>query len=199
MTKQATTKIERAAAAALAVLAASLLLVAPAKPAEAVFPGKNAKIAFSAFDGNDQEIFTINPNGTGLEQLTDNEADDDPSYSPDSERILFESDRDGFDDIFSMEADGSKQKNLTKTPDEFENDPNWSPDGTKQKNLTKTPNEGEFAPVFSPDGKEIAFEKNPPDTIIDDIFKMKADGSEVKNVTESPDEDDAEPDWGTRK
>ncbi|MGH3089049.1 MAG: TolB family protein, partial [Rubrobacteraceae bacterium] len=97
--------ITLALATALAV-AASLL----AMPTQAAFPGKDGKIAFAMDDGNDDEIFTMNPDGTGLKQLTDNDAsDDDPSFSPDGRRIVFESNRDdpNEDDIFVMKADGS--------------------------------------------------------------------------------------------
>ncbi len=66
-----------------AALAASLLvLVAGTKPAEAAFPGSNGKIVFASDrsivagdpSSSDSEIFTMNPDGTGLTQLTINTA-----------------------------------------------------------------------------------------------------------------------------
>src|SRR5215210_226152 len=85
-------------------LAAGVLMLAAAvtaKPAEAAFPGANGKIAFTsdrvtlANPTGDREIFTMNPNGTGVTQLTDNtEPDYSPAFSADGTRIAFVSQRD---------------------------------------------------------------------------------------------------------
>ncbi|HSK82077.1 MAG TPA: hypothetical protein VK902_01550, partial [Rubrobacter sp.] len=84
-----TVRINDLRAALLAVAAAGLLaavglfvVVLYAQPAEANFPGKPGKIAYAGYDGQDYEIYTINPNGGGKKQLTDNSLDDrEPSYS----------------------------------------------------------------------------------------------------------------------
>ena len=58
-----------------------MLVVVEARPAEATFPGKPAKIAYSGYDGNDLEIYTINPGGGGRFNVTDNSTDDtEPSW-----------------------------------------------------------------------------------------------------------------------
>jgi hypothetical protein len=83
-------------AALLAVAAAGLLaavglcvVVLYAQPAEANYPGKPAKIAFSGYDGQDYEIYTINANGGGKKQLTDNSLGDFyPSYSPSGKSVF---------------------------------------------------------------------------------------------------------------
>jgi hypothetical protein len=49
------------AAAVLMACAAALLTVS--EKAEATFPGKNGRIAYSAYEGNDYEIYTINSRG----------------------------------------------------------------------------------------------------------------------------------------
>jgi hypothetical protein len=50
----------KAALAAAVVLAASTLMLAPAKPAQAAFPGENGRIAFTSNqEGNNFEIYTI--------------------------------------------------------------------------------------------------------------------------------------------
>ena len=73
-------------AALLAVAAAGLLaavglfvVVLYAQPAEANFPGKPGKIAYAGFDGQDYEIYTINPGGGGKFNVTDNGTGD---YNP---------------------------------------------------------------------------------------------------------------------
>jgi Tol biopolymer transport system component len=57
------------------VVALLAMLVLPAS-AHAAFPGHNGKIAFSSNADGDDEIYTINPDGTGLAQLTHNTVPD---------------------------------------------------------------------------------------------------------------------------
>jgi len=129
-------------------------------------------------------------------------------------KIAFTSDRDGNDEIYVMNADGSEQKNLTNNR-ALDCSPSWSPtgkkiafcskrngnaeiyvmnaDGSEQKNLTNNLSDDEF-PSWSPDGKKIAFakkgflRKNP------EIYVMNADGSEQKRLTNNPGFD-GHPSW----
>ena len=60
------------------------------------------------------DVYVINTDGTGLTNLTNNDADDVfPSWSPDGAKIAFTSDRDGNDEIYRMTSDGSFQTDLT--------------------------------------------------------------------------------------
>ena len=70
-----------AVAAAGLLAAVGLVVVLYAQPAEANFPGKPGKIAFAGLDApnGDYEIYTINANGGGKKQLTDNSLSD---YDP---------------------------------------------------------------------------------------------------------------------
>ena len=211
-----------------AAVAASFLLLASVKPAEAAFPGKNGKIAFSSdmTEGEgvdnpegDYEIFTINPDGTGLKQLTSNDADDfGPDYSADGKWITFTSTRDGDEEIYVMKADGSDQENLSNTPGANDSFPVWSPDGKRiaftsdrdgnfevykmradgsdQKDLSNTPDANELLPDWSPDGNRISFASDRDSApFVFDIFKMKADGSGKKNLTSTPDVNDLFSAW----
>jgi len=56
-----------------------LIVLALGEPAGAAFPGKNGKIAYVGHDGQDYEIYTINPTGGTPVNVTDNNTDD---YQP---------------------------------------------------------------------------------------------------------------------
>jgi len=57
----------------------------------------------------------MNSDGTGVTQLTKNDfvEDDDPVWSPDGKHIAFHSTRDGDEEIFVMNPDGTNQTQLT--------------------------------------------------------------------------------------
>jgi Tol biopolymer transport system component len=179
----------------------------------AAFPGQNGKIAFHSFRGGNLAIFTVNPDGSGLAQVTSGLANDSlPSWSPDGSKIVFRSDRDGNFEIYSMNADGSGQTRLTSNPsaDEF---PAWSPDGTRivfdsdrdgnleiysmnadgsgQTRLTSSP-ATDIAPAWSPDGTKIAFDSDRGGNR--DVYTMNSDGSNVVQLTSSA-TTDSDPNW----
>ena len=87
------------------------------------------KLAFvSRRDGN-SEIYVINADGSGQENLTQHPArDSHPSWSRDGRKLAFVSRRDGNSEIYVMNADGSGLRNVTRTPSN-DLDPAWSPDG----------------------------------------------------------------------
>jgi TolB protein len=61
------------------------------------------------------DIFLINPDGTGLVQLTSNSRNnEEPSWSADGRHILFTSTRNSHRHLYIMKADGSNQRQLTK-------------------------------------------------------------------------------------
>jgi hypothetical protein len=152
------------------------------------------KIAFVSFRDGNQEIYVMNPDGSGETRLTNNAASDlYPAWSRDGSKIAFSSARDGNDNIFVMNSDGTEQTRLTRR---FEFHPTWSPDGSKiafaslqqnnwniyvmntdgsgQIRLTDPPASDEN-PEWSPDGSKIAFESNREGN--PGIYAINPDGS----------------------
>ena len=137
----------RVVAIAAAIVAGAALLVTPAlglgdrllslirstpTPLDVQTPAwspDGRKLAFvSRRDGN-SEIYVINADGSGQENLTQHPArDSHPSWSRDGRKLAFVSRRDGNSEIYVMNADGSGLRNVTRAPS---NDlrPAWSPDG----------------------------------------------------------------------
>jgi uncharacterized repeat protein (TIGR01451 family) len=182
-------------------------------PAHATFPGENGKIAFSSKrdDPNpsgcgsscNYEIYTINPDGTGLTRLTvDPGFDGFPSWSADGQKIAFSCST----GICVMNADGTGR---VAVPSCVCRQPTWSPDGTKLAvvdgsylatinvdgtNRTDIVGMGVFdsGPTWSPDGSRIAFEE------FNRLRTVKPDGTDVQTVGSDI---EIEPDWspdGTR-
>jgi Tol biopolymer transport system component len=206
-------------AMATAVLAASLIATAGAKPAEAAFAGPNGRIAFESFRNGPAEVYTMKADGSDERRLTFG-GGTDPAVSPDGEKILFE--RSG--DIFVINADGTGQTNLTDSSSS-EGDPSWSaasdkivftktvsasggngpateiflmnPDGFGQARLTNTQLPGTFvqnsSPVFSPIGEnKIAFASNRSGD--SDVYVINTDASGMTPIAFSGSEE-AHPSW----
>jgi dipeptidyl aminopeptidase/acylaminoacyl peptidase len=193
-----------------------LVLWALVAPAHGSFPGLNGKIALESDNG---EIVTVNANGTGRTNLTQNAADDGfPAWSPDGDRIAFSSDRDGNSEIYVMNGDGSGVTRITNNPAQ-DFIPAWSPDGsriafvsfrdgnaeiyatdadgTNPARLTNDP-AYDSDPDWSPDGQKIAFDRTSNGDI--EIYVMNADGSGQTNLSRNP-QVDGSPSWspdGTR-
>ena len=111
----------------------------------AVWKPGGAKLAFDSTradpDPNDSntinDIFKMNPDGTGVVKLTDSKAfNADAGWSPDGRRIAFESDRAnllGRNEIHVMDANGSNVRRVTTLPADamFDLAPRFSPDGRR--------------------------------------------------------------------
>ena len=121
-------------------------------------------------------------------------------------RIAFVSDRDGNQEIYVMNADGSGVTNLTNNPSD-DYSPTWSPDGRRiaflserdgnpeiyvvnadgsgTTNLTNNPSD-DYSPTWSPDGRRIAFLSRRRDCTeggsVDEIYVVNADGSNVTRL-----------------
>ena len=78
------------------------------------------------------QIYVMRADGSGgLQRLMHNPHNDaNPAWSPDGERILFQSDRDGNEEIYVVSTDGTGPVNLTNERGD-DTSPTWSPDGRR--------------------------------------------------------------------
>jgi len=126
-------------ARALAALAGLCAAAAMTTPAQAdVF---NGRIAFTSFRASTAtpptgDVFTMNADGSGLRQLTENPADDAQSdWAPDGRDIAYRirkpDSRTGFE-VARMPGSGEDHLRLTVTPTgEASSQPSWFPDASR--------------------------------------------------------------------
>jgi TolB protein len=133
-------------------------------------------LAFDSDRSGNTDIYKIRIDGTGLQQLTRNPADEfKPVWSPDGRQIAFHSMRSGSRDTYVVSADGSGERLIAGGP-AHEYAGGWSPDGsqlaiysdrTGRSEIYVVPaiggdarrltSEGGARPVWSRDGKFIAY------------------------------------------
>lgn len=89
-----------------------------------------ARIAFESFRDGNAEIYVVNADGSGLQNLSNSPDtwDGTPAWSPNGETIAFASHREDNTDIYIMNADGSDVRRITEWGME-DACPDWSPDG----------------------------------------------------------------------
>ncbi len=161
-------------------LSALVALAGPAQQAEAAFTEKvvfaSNRTTGTGVDNptGDFEIFRMNPDGTGVRQLTTNTVFDfGPTLSPDKTKVAYHtynkqtSNPEGDNEIYIMNAsDGKEKKNLTNNGSGVY----------------------DYLPVFSPGGKKIAYSSsgkqasNPEGDF--EVYTMRAvDGANKKNLS----------------
>ena len=160
------------------------------QPAEDWYPSwspDGKRIAFMSLrDGHiidfapTYEIYVMDADGGNPQNITNDRNDDRyPSWSPDSERIVFVSQRPGHFkskflityEIYVMDADGGNQQRLTEN------------------------RQNDFYPSWSPDGERIAFEADRKgDFENPEIYVMDADGKNQQRLTENR-RSDLRPAW----
>ena len=94
----------------------------------------------------DYEIFSMNPDGSGVKQLTFNSVNDyEPTLSADGAKVAYQS-----EGIQSSNQEGDAEVYVMNASD-----------GTGKRNLS---NNGlgveDYAPVFSPDGTKVAYQSH---------------------------------------
>jgi Tol biopolymer transport system component len=145
-----------------------------AVPNKLVFTSNRATGAGVDNPTGDYEIFSMNPDGSGVKQLTFNSVNDyEPILSADGAKVAFQSEgiqssnQEGDAEVYVMNAsDGSSKQNLSNNGLGVE----------------------DYAPVFSPDGKKIAYQSwgvqtsNPEGDV--EIYRINAlDGSGKQNLS----------------
>lgn len=162
-------------------------------------------------------IWVMARDGTGALQLTQRTGGGwDPVWSPDSTRIQFAGEVNGFPQLFVMNADGSQLNQVTRLSGlRGRND--WSVNGllatylggswdrdiyvfdTQGENVVQLTDGGNnLAPSFSPDGQWLTFmsyRDNPRQDLGCEIYVMRVDGTDARRLT-SNDICDWQPRWG---
>ena len=171
------------------------LTQSPQRDGDPAWSPDGRRLAFVRVRYGFGDIYLVNVDGSGLRRLVraisprvrmpggpTGGFSANPAWSPDGRRIAFVSNRDGSDDIFVVNADGSGLRNLTRSRG---ND--WSP-------------------VWSPDGRVIAFEGHrarPSELeravckghcMREEIYAVNADGSGLRRLTRNWGDDGA-PVW----
>jgi TolB protein len=164
----------------------------------ACVPQLSNQIVFDTDRDGNAEIYVMNPDGSGLQRLTNHPGRDaEPYVSFDGTKIAFASDRDGNDEIYVMNVDGTGLVRLTTSAGR-DGEPAWSRDGTKIAFASERDGDSEIyvmnadgsgqvrltsvagrdgLPTWSPDGAQIAFTSERDGNL--EIYVMNADGTGV--------------------
>jgi Tol biopolymer transport system component len=208
--EELTRRFTRPAAGGLALgalLGLLMVLAAPASRAPASFEGKNGKLAIQSDRGTEgTQIFTMNPGGGDIQQLTHSSTYVTvPTFSKSGTRIVFTKvvgeDPNQAGDIFVMRSDGSHQRNLTQSP-AYDYSPSFSPngkqilfesdrtgkdqlylinaDGSHQRRILNDPHDNDD-PVFFPSGEKIAFTRYANHS--SEIYTVRVDGTHLRRLT----------------
>jgi Tol biopolymer transport system component len=178
-------------------------------------------ILFQGGTDHGPQIFSVNPNGSGLKQLTSltgDQAASDPAWMPDGSGFAFSVGSEDRSDVFTARPDGSAAAKLTIDASTYHADAAYSPDGAQlafdedaeggegifvanrdgsgAHRLTtsfKSQDAYDTEAQWSPDGTRIAFTRV-KDQRQAAIFTIRTDGTDLRQLTPYK-LDAASPDW----
>ena len=164
------------------------------RPATAVTPGKNGRIAAMRDDGAGYHIVTMTAKGKQVRWVTNGAWDFWPRWSPDGTTILFRRDW----DLWAVSAAGGSPTNLTRSA-VYEYGAAWSPDGTRiayvrdddvwtmladgsdQRRLLRPGVGAWFFVDWSPDGRHLALDATSGSTV--QVWTVDAAGRSLAQRT----------------
>lgn len=150
------------------------------------------------------DIFVMNLESLEMNNLTNSHSFDfSPVWSPDGSKIAFVSGRNGYTELFIMNADGTDQNSIStisQLPDEIAKCKSIY--GPNAQNSSEEESEyylelpygcmlDDF-PAWSPDGTKFAFVSARDGNL--EIYIMNVDETELKNISNNP-ADDIDPSW----
>ena len=183
------------------------VLVGASVPAHATFSNKNGRIVYISDRSGNWQLYTVNPDGSDLFQVTNLPPSDDdgwfPSISPDGQHIVFNYNAGTGPDLYLVNSDGSGLRQLTNDQSSFW--ARWSPDGKRlvfttfanlptavistmaadgsgPRKLLTTPNWESVGGFYTPDGKQIVFGSQ-IGGFVSAVWIMNADGSNQRRIT----------------
>ena len=167
-------------------------------------PGSAESVIFAGRNGTRYHIYSMNPDGSNVRQLTtDSTSDDFPDFAPDNRKFVFIRYLSASQsELFTANADGTKQAQLT-TMGTYVMQPRYSPDGSKIAFVAYSSDNGRFdiytinadgsglkrltyedsqdqSPAWSPDGQQIAFDSDRGSPGLPFVYLMNADGLNVR-------------------
>ncbi|MEE9219264.1 MAG: Tol-Pal system beta propeller repeat protein TolB, partial [Acidobacteriota bacterium] len=163
----------------------------------------SSQLVFSARNGDGKEIFTMDYDGAGLQQITNNGSLNlSPAWSPDGAQLAFISYQEGWPRLYLLDREGKQSRPLPSWEDELTSAPEWSPDGRWLAFASNRDGNSEIyklemstgrlvrltyhrlidsSPTWSPNGRELAFTSSRGGT--PQIYAMDADGLNVRRLT----------------
>jgi dipeptidyl aminopeptidase/acylaminoacyl peptidase len=117
-------RIRLTVAAATGVIASLVGVGMTTSAAHATFHGRDGRIAFVRH----HQIYTVNPDGTGIRRLTTSGQNLHPKWSPNGRRLAYVHETAaGATDLWVMRATGSRKRQVTHVGNATE--PTWAPGG----------------------------------------------------------------------
>jgi Tol biopolymer transport system component len=184
---------------------------APADVRSPAWSPDGSLIAFSAADEpQGRAVYTIHPDGSDLQLITQDQAVVDVAWSPDGTSIVYSGIAPGepvsVADLWVVSLDGSDPRRLTQTPDLEERDPTWSPDGStiafvSDDGIREMPSGGGESqvvvpwsplsegrvparPAWSPDGAYLTFVFEAPTPLGSVVFVLPTGATDAFPLTQ---------------